>query len=183
MNRDSAKPASFTWTMSKVNRSCLESRACQHFANLVEDGGIIDRGRHLPASPSAIFCMVARRILPDRVLGSRLTAITFLNAATGPILSRTSLTTSFSTSSGAVDARIDHDEARRDLALHAVGNADDRAFSHVRMRRAPSSMPPVDKTVAGDIDDVVGARHDEQIAVLIDEAGVRSLVVAGELRR
>ena len=37
-------------------------------------------------SPSAIFFMVPRRILPERVLGSRATMIASLNAATGPIL-------------------------------------------------------------------------------------------------
>ena len=35
--------------------------------------------------------------------------------------------------------------------------------------------------VAGDVDDVVGAAHDEQVAVRVLEAGVRGLVVAGEL--
>ena len=38
--------------------------------------------------------MVPRRILPERVLGRRFTTITVLKAATGPISSRTSLTTS-----------------------------------------------------------------------------------------
>ena len=36
--------------------------------------------------------------------------------------------------------------------------------------------------MAGDIDDVVGARHDEQIAVVIDIAGIGGLIVAGKLR-
>ena len=35
--------------------------------------------------------------------------------------------------------------------------------------------------MARDVDDVVGAAHDEQVAVLVLEAGVRGLVVAGEL--
>jgi hypothetical protein len=35
--------------------------------------------------------------------------------------------------------------------------------------------------VTGDIDDVVGARHDEQVAVIIDETGIRCFVVAGKL--
>jgi hypothetical protein len=37
-------------------------------------------------SPSAIFFMVPRRTLPERVFGSRATVITSLKAATGPIL-------------------------------------------------------------------------------------------------
>ena len=52
----------------------------------------------LYSSPSAIERMVPRRILPDRVLGRRLTTMTFLNAATGPMTSRTSLMTSASMS-------------------------------------------------------------------------------------
>ena len=51
-------------------------------------------------SPSAIFFMVPRRILPERVFGSRGTVMASLNAATGPIFSRTSATISFSISAG-----------------------------------------------------------------------------------
>ena len=42
------------------------------------------------ASPSAIFCIVPRRILPERVFGRRSTITASLKAATGPIRSRTS---------------------------------------------------------------------------------------------
>src|SRR5882762_9333448 len=49
-------------------------------------------------SPSAIFLMVPRRILPERVFGSRPTVMASLNAATGPSFSRTSATISFSIS-------------------------------------------------------------------------------------
>src|SRR6266566_977122 len=51
-------------------------------------------------SPSAIFFMVPRRILPDRVLGRRVTVMASLNAATGPIRSRTKATISRSIASG-----------------------------------------------------------------------------------
>src|SRR5450432_2370719 len=50
------------------------------------------------ASPSAIFLMVPRRIFPDRVFGNRATVMASLKAATGPSLSRTSATISFSMS-------------------------------------------------------------------------------------
>ncbi len=36
--------------------------------------------------------------------------------------------------------------------------------------------------MAGDVDDVVGARHDEHVAVLVDKTRVCSLIVAGEFR-
>jgi len=48
----------------------------------------------LKSSPSAIFTIVARKILPDRVFGNRSTTATSLNAATGPIVSRTRATQS-----------------------------------------------------------------------------------------
>jgi hypothetical protein len=37
--------------------------------------------------------------------------------------------------------------------------------------------------VAGDVDDVVGPRHHEEVAVLVDVAGVGGLVVPGERRQ
>src|SRR5580698_2495706 len=49
-------------------------------------------------SRSAIFFIVPRRILPERVFGRRDTTKAILKAATGPILSRTSWTTSVSIS-------------------------------------------------------------------------------------
>ena len=39
--------------------------------------------------PSAMRLTVPRRILPERVFGSRLTTVAVLKAATGPIVSRT----------------------------------------------------------------------------------------------
>src|SRR5215470_5245473 len=51
-------------------------------------------------SPSAIFLMVPRRILPERVFGSLPTVIASLKAATGPSFSRTRATISFSISAG-----------------------------------------------------------------------------------
>ena len=50
----------------------------------------------LKLAPSTIFFMVPRRIFPERVFGSRATVTAALKAATGPILSRTRSTTSFS---------------------------------------------------------------------------------------
>ena len=52
------------------------------------------------ATEAAIFFIVARRILPERVFGSRPTVNASLQAATGPILSRISATSSRSMTSG-----------------------------------------------------------------------------------
>src|SRR5262249_50080551 len=56
--------------------------------------------RTFHGSPSAIFFIVPRRILPERVFGNRATAMATLNAATGPIFSRMSAMHSFSISAG-----------------------------------------------------------------------------------
>ena len=52
-------------------------------------------------SPSAMLRMVPRSILPERVLGRRSTTAHSLNAATGPMRSRTSATASATMSAGA----------------------------------------------------------------------------------
>ena len=44
-----------------------------------------------------------------------------------------------------------------------------------------SSMRAGREPVAGDVDDVVGAGHDVDVAVLVDEAGIGGLVVAGKV--
>src|SRR5207247_3584696 len=49
------------------------------------------------STPSAIFLIVPRRILPERVFGRRCTTIASRNAATGPIRSRTMPTSSSAT--------------------------------------------------------------------------------------
>ncbi len=53
--------------------------------NLAKDGRVVHGARHLPGSPSAIFAIVPRSILPDLVLGSRSITTADLKAATGPI--------------------------------------------------------------------------------------------------
>jgi len=72
----------------------------QRAFDLAEDGGVVDGGRHGPGVAVGDLLMVPRRILPDRVFGSRATVIAILNAATGPIFRRTKATISFSISVG-----------------------------------------------------------------------------------
>ena len=117
--------------------------------------------------------------MPERVFGRRSTTIAVLNAATGPIRSRTSRTTSASISpSGAVDARLQNDEADGQLALQLVGDADHGALGDVRMRGEHLLHRSGREAVAGDVDDVVGPRHDVDVAVLVDVARVGRLVEA-----
>ena len=109
--------------------------------------------------------MVPRRILPERVFGSRFTTITDLKAATGPISSRTSLTTSASMSLAGRLTPAFSTRSPRDLPLHGVGDADDGAFGHVLVLGHHLLHLARRQAMAGDVDDVVGARHHEDVAV------------------
>src|SRR5271166_2932804 len=79
----------------------------------------------------------------------------------------------------AVDSGLEHQETQRRLALELVSRADDRAFSHILMGRENALHFPGGEAVAGDVDDVVGAGHHIDVAVLVDIARVARLVVAG----
>src|SRR5262249_62110004 len=83
---------------------------------------------------------------------------------------------------GPVHARFEYDEAARDLALERVGNADHRAFCDFPMAAKYLLHPTGREPMAGDVDDVVGATHDIDVAVLVLEAGVRGLVITRKLR-
>jgi hypothetical protein len=61
-----------------------------------------------------------------------------------------------------------------------VGHADHGAFGHVRVRGQHLFHAAGRQAVARDVDDVIGARHDVEVAVLVDHAGIAGLVVAGE---
>src|SRR5438132_10549147 len=69
--------------------------------DLVENRRIVDRRRHAILDPVRDLLIVPRRILPERVLGSRGTMAAVLKHATGPIRSRTIATRSGTMASGA----------------------------------------------------------------------------------
>src|SRR5579885_2277510 len=81
----------------------------------------------------------------------------------------------------AVDAGLEHDEAARHLALELVLDAEHGALGDVGVGGQHLLHAAGREPVAGDVDDVVGAAHDEDVAVLVLVAGIRRLVVAGEL--
>ena len=68
--------------------------------DLVENHWIIDRRRHRPRVAVGDFLDRAAQDFPERVFGRRATVMASLNAATGPIFSRTSATISVSISDG-----------------------------------------------------------------------------------
>src|SRR5262249_33282159 len=79
-----------------------------------------------------------------------------------------------------IDARLEDEEADRQLALELVAGADHGAFRHVRMREEHLLDRAGRETVPRNVDDVVRSRHHEDVAVLVDEAGIGGLVVARE---
>ena len=117
------------------------------------------------ASPSAIFLMVPRRILPERVFGNRATVIASLNAATGPSFRAPAPPSPSRSRLAARHAGLQHHEAARHLALEGILDAEHRAFGDIGMRGEHLLHAAGGKPVPGDVDDVVGAAHHIHIAV------------------
>ena len=97
------------------------------------------------SSPSAILTIVPRRILPERVFGSRSTTQRALEGrhradpvAHQPDAFRDDLCRV------AVAAPVQAQEPQRHLALQRVRHPDHRAFGHVRWPASTSSIAPVD---------------------------------------
>ena len=107
---------------------------------------------------SAIFCMVPRRILPDRVLGRRLTTVAVLkdgHRADAVAHHLHDLLDDLVVAAG--DPGLQHDEADGHLALEVVVHAEDRALGHVLVVGQHLLHGAGGEAVAGHVDDVVGA--------------------------
>ncbi|EGE58250.1 hypothetical protein RHECNPAF_3340049 [Rhizobium etli CNPAF512] len=76
---------------------------------------------------------------------------------------------------------LQHQKTARRLTLQRIDDTDDRAFGDIGMLRANFLHRAGREAMTGTIDDVVGPRHDEEVAVLIDIAGVGGLVITGKL--
>ena len=117
--------------------------------------------------------IVERRILPERVFGSRATTRASRKQATAPTRSRTSATSSSRSSPRvAVGAGLQHHEPERHLAAQLVGDAEHGALGDVGVRRDDLLHRAGREAMAGDVDDVVDAPHHEQVAVLVDVPAV-----------
>ena len=103
--------------------------------------------------------MVPRRILPDRVLGSRSTTTACLKAATGRSGRAPGDHFADDLVLGTIGTRLEHQEAERHHALQVVGDADDGAFGDVRMAGQDLLDRARGKAVPGDVDHVVDAGH------------------------
>ena len=80
----------------------------------------------------------------------------------------------------AVAARVQAQEAKGQLALQFVRHADHRAFGHIGVRSQNLLHAASREAVACDVDHVIGARHDIEVAVLVLHARIAGFVIAGE---
>ena len=115
-------------------------------------------------------------ILPLRVLGRASVKRISSGRAREPISLETHLrSSSFSSSTGLV-AALERDEGGDGLALEVVGAADDGGFGDLGMGDERRLDFHGAEAVAADVDDVVDAAHEPEVAV-----GVHARAVAGEV--
>src|SRR5215469_18185564 len=159
-------------TSAPFVRSLLDRRvrslALERRADLVEDRRIVDSGRHLPGLVVGDFLHGAAQDLAgaglrqpshrDRDLERRHRADLVANERDAFLLNLAGRT---------VHAGFEHDEATRHLALELILDAEHGAFGDVGVRGEHFLHAAGGEPVAGDIDDVVGAAHDENIAILV----------------
>ena len=74
-----------------------------------------------------------------------------------------------------------HKEAQRYLTLQVIMDADNCAFSNIRMFAKGTFNATSRKSVAGNINNIISSRHDINVPILVDEASITGLVVSGEL--
>ena len=74
---------------------------------------------------------------------------------------------------------LQQDERRNHFAAHLVGTADHAAFGDRRMLQARALHLDGADAVAGNLDDLVGAAAEPDVAVLVDVRGVAGVVDAG----
>ena len=77
-----------------------------------------------------------------------------------------------------LEAVLEHDQADRELALELVVDADHGALGHGGVAADQLLHLAGRQAMPGHVDHVVGAAHDEHVAVLIDVAAVGGVVVA-----
>ncbi|MPL75488.1 hypothetical protein SDC9_21312 [bioreactor metagenome] len=164
-------------------RSCRRvADRLQRRGDLVEDRRVVDRGGHLVVLPVGDLHHRAAQDLAraglrqavddDRGLECRDRAD--LVAHEGDAFAHDRLLVA-----GA--ALVQAQEADRGLALQLVGGPDHRAFGDVGMRGEHLLHRAGRQPVARDVDHVIGARHDVEIAVLVLVARVAGLVIAREM--
>ena len=79
-----------------------------------------------------------------------------------------------------VDAFGEAQEADGRLAFKVIADPHHGAFGHIGVARQDLFHRAGRQPVARDVDHVIGARHDPDIAVLINPPRIASLIIAGE---
>src|SRR5205814_10613872 len=82
----------------------------------------------------------------------------------------------------ALDSCFEDEQPEWDLPLELVSDADHCTLGYVGMRGEHLLDRSSRQSVAGNVDDVIGPSHHEDVAVVVDVGGVGRLVVTGELR-
>ncbi len=123
--------------------------------------------------------IVARRILPLRVLGKRGHDGGLLECGHGSdALAHERHQFGLQLVAVGLDARLQHDEPDRDLTLQLVGDTDHGALGHQRVRGDHLFHGARRQTVAGHVDHVVDTSHHVQVAVVVVVPAVTGDVVA-----
>ena len=127
---------------------------------------------HCASLPSAISRMVLRRILPGPGLGQ---AADHASTSRTPRPARSRRAPARpararSSSGSASTPALSTTKPARHLALELVGDPDHRALGHRRVRGEHRLHRAGREPVPGHVDDVVGAAHDVQVAVLVEVA-------------
>src|SRR6478736_3644442 len=156
--------------------------AAQHRREGVEHRGVLDRGRHRRALAVGHLTHRLAQDLARACLGQSGHDVDLvqsrdradLGADPGDELPPDPVAVCL-----AVDARLEHDEGTRHLALEVVVDADDGTLRHGLVPRQRRLERAGGEPVTGHVEHVVGAAHDVEVAVLVDVAAVTGQVVAG----
>src|SRR5215468_3949285 len=168
-------------TAARLHRSLHRiARRAERQGDLVQDGGIVDGGGHGVLHAVGDPLHGAAEDLARARLGQPLHHDGELEGGHGPDpLAHALHEIMTELVVGALHARLGHHEADGHLALESVGHAHYRALRHVGMTGQHFFHGARGEPVASDIDDVVDATHDVEIAVLVLEARVAGQIVAG----
>src|SRR5262252_5577975 len=147
-----------------------------------QDGGVVDGGWHGPLiAVGDLFHGAAQNLAGSRLRQPRHRDVDLERGHRADLFAYQRHDFLLDLGGWAVDPGLEHDETTRRLTLELVLHSDDGAFGNIRVRGQHFLHATGGKTVASDVDDVVGAAHDVEIAVAVLEAGVRCLVVARDL--
>src|SRR6516165_7591986 len=150
----------------------LGAFAFERCVDLIEDDGIVDGCRHLPwFAVGDLLHRAAQDLARAGFRQPRHGNGDFERRDRADLVANERNAFLLDFSRRPVDAGFEHDEAAWHLALERILDAEHGAFGDVRMRGEHFLHATGREPVAGDIDDVVGAAHDENVAVVVLKPG------------